>query len=193
MVEPQFNPAQPPPRKILNLPSHINAQGSYARAALKLLDGLLPDLTDLVSRPLIVEVADTSRCMSPASLPTYSGRPAVDWSHTHAVVARGIRQRWPAVNGGESLRVCDRRELVWRAFIIYLALRHGSAVQHHKRSTSVRRQLQRQHRLKWGTACVEGHRARLRHVDSSARLSWLERRVRRFRPSVLTRVDIAGS
>ena len=81
-------------RKVIDRPDHINAQGNYARAARKLLPALLPDLTDGVEGPLDVHVIRASACLSPASLPAYNGRPAVDLAQNNAVVARGYRQRW---------------------------------------------------------------------------------------------------
>jgi len=81
------------------LPSHVNAQGDYARRAKKLLPGLLPDLTDGVSgRPLNVVVSVNSIC--PVGLipqpdnPPASRKPLAPWSHTNGVLVRGIKQRW---------------------------------------------------------------------------------------------------
>ena len=81
--------------KALNMPAHVNAVGDYARIATKLLGGLLPDLVDPVAgRPFSVAVEKTSVCTSPATLPAWSGRPAVDFSKEKTVVAKGVRQRW---------------------------------------------------------------------------------------------------
>ena len=80
----------------MELTSHINAQGDYARFARKLLPALLPDLTDPVAGSrLHVAVSDASQCMSPPTVVT-KGRPTVDFATQSAVVAMGIRQRWGA-------------------------------------------------------------------------------------------------
>ena len=103
VIEPQFNYALPTNAtmpKQLNLPGHINAQGNYARAANKLLDALLPDLTDQAARPLRVAVLSSSDCSSQPTLPAYQGRPAVDFSQTDSVVARGFAQRWTLEDDG---------------------------------------------------------------------------------------------
>ena len=75
--------------RALNMQSHVNAVGDYARVARKLLDSVLPDLTDSeAGRPFAVAVESASRCEAPASLPAVSGRPAVDFGKQRAVVAK---------------------------------------------------------------------------------------------------------
>ena len=99
VIEPQFNRNSQQngthtPR-ILDMPSHINAQGNYARQATKLLDGLLPDLTDAVAgRPFDVAVLRSGDCPAKPTLPAYSGRPAVDFATQDSVAVKAIRQRW---------------------------------------------------------------------------------------------------
>jgi len=79
--------------RALNMQSHVNAVGNYARQVRKLLDALLPDLTDNeAGQPFGVAVEATSPCT--ASLPAMNGRPAVDLSKIGSVVAKGFQQRW---------------------------------------------------------------------------------------------------
>ena len=99
VVEPitRRDPATNTTSMALYLPSHVNAQGDYARRAAKLLDALLPDLTDTVAGPAFgVAVVRSSRCTSAGALPAPSGRPALNFSSGNAstVVAKGLRQRW---------------------------------------------------------------------------------------------------
>ena len=59
-----------PDYRIIDMPSHINAQGNCARIATKLLPGLLPDLTDPVAgRPLQVSVTKSGRYPAQQTLP----------------------------------------------------------------------------------------------------------------------------
>ena len=75
------------------MPGHIDAQGSYARAAALLLPALLPDLTDPVAGSRLgVEVAGATTCAYPAALNATSDRPAVDFATQASVVAMGLRQ-----------------------------------------------------------------------------------------------------
>jgi hypothetical protein len=99
VIEPQLHPGQGD-YKALNMPSHINAQGDYARAARNLLPALLPDLTDPRSQPMELKVTKTSHCLAPATLPAERGRPAVDFSKISNVVVKGFRQPWrePSTN-----------------------------------------------------------------------------------------------
>jgi len=96
VVEPQFNPySNQKNPQLLNMPTHINAQGNYARIANKLLNGLLPDLTDKIAgRPFDIDILESSNCPAKPLLPAYSGRAAYDFTTQSSVSAKSIRQRW---------------------------------------------------------------------------------------------------
>ena len=69
--------------------------GDYSRIAHKLLDSLLPDLTDSTAgRPFTVAVTDSSACAAQLSLPATNSRPARNLTQRSTVVVKGFQQRW---------------------------------------------------------------------------------------------------
>jgi len=96
VIEPEASLAVGPALGVraLNMQSHVNAVGNYAREARQLLGALLPDLTDNeAGRPFLVEIETSSPCAT-RTLPSISGRPAVDLKKMGSVVGKGFQQRW---------------------------------------------------------------------------------------------------